>query len=290
MVTLQQAAAEAQAPAQNRSGFAIRSHGVTDRGRRRDRNEDQFLIATLTQALRVRESSVETKGVHCGEPRGHLFVVADGMGGHAAGDQASTLAVRTVEAFVVDSLNWCARLRGDGVALLEEFQKAVQRADDDVVTATREHPELRGMGTTLTLAYLAGEDLFIAHAGDSRCYLLRHGKLHQLTHDHTLVQAMVERGVISQEEAATHQLRHIVANVVGGDEAGVHAELHKLVLERGDRILLCSDGLTTMVADREVAATVHSSRDPEQACRRLVDRANELGGKDNVTVIVVHCD
>src|SRR4029077_7806012 len=134
---------------------------------------------TLTQALQVRESSVDDKGVQCGEPRGHLFVVADGMGGHAAGDQASALAVRTIESFAVDSLNWCARLRGDGNALLTEFQKALNKANKDVAVAIREHPELQGMGTTVTVAYLVGNELFVAHAGDSRCYMLRHHVLYQ---------------------------------------------------------------------------------------------------------------
>jgi PPM family protein phosphatase len=271
-----------------RTSISLISHGLTDQGRRRRTNEDQFLISTLTHALCVRKSSVEQQEVQCGEPRAHLFVVADGMGGHAGGDQASAMAVQSIEDCMVDSLNWCAQLRGDGSGLLEEFQKALKKADRDLAGAVRAHPELRGMGTTVTLAYVVGNELFIAHAGDSRCYLLRDRKLHLLTHDHTLVQAMVDRGIISQEEAATHHLRHVIANVVGGADAGVNVELHKLVLEPGDRLLLCSDGLSGMVENEEIATILDRSERPETACHRLVDRANEQGGKDNITAVVVY--
>lgn len=266
----------------------VTAHGLTDQGCRRGNNEDQFLIATLTHTLRVRETSVDQPATQSGEPRGHLFVVADGMGGHAGGQQASALAVHTVEACIVNSLAWCARLRADGNQLLDEFQKALKIADEKVVTEARSHPELHGMGTTLTLAYVVGRELFVAHVGDSRCYLLRKGLLYRLTRDHTLVQEMVRRGILKEEEAASHNLRHVVANAVGGHDMGVDVELHKLGLDESDRLLLCSDGLTEMVPEAEIASILQSSANTQDACKLLVDRANAMGGKDNITVVVVH--
>jgi protein phosphatase len=126
----------------------------------------------------------------------------------------------------------------------------------------------------------------VAHVGDSRCYLLRRGLLYRLTHDHTLVAEMVRRGVIDAQEAAHCGYRHVITNVVGGSDPGVRVEVHKLPLEAGDTLLLCSDGLTEMVPDPEVLAVLQAEADPARACARLVSCANEHGGKDNVTVVV----
>jgi len=269
--------------------LSVRSHGLTDRGRNRESNEDQFLIATLNQALQVQDSSVPQPEMQFGDPQGHLFVVADGCGGHAAGEKASALAVRTIEQFTVDALNWCARLRpgADGDALLGEFHKALSRANDRVYDEGMRRPELRGMATTLTLAYSHGRDLFVAHVGDSRCYLLRCGLLYRLTRDHTLVAEMVRRGHIKAEEAAHHAYRHVVTNVVGGSDPAVQVEVHKLALEVGDCLLLCSDGLTEMASDGEILQVLTTAQpDPAAACERLVKLANDKGGKDNITAVV----
>jgi protein phosphatase len=268
--------------------LTVRSYGRTDKGRTRTSNEDQFLIAVLTKALQVLQTSLRQEDVQYGGTQGYLFLVADGVGGSAAGEQASALAVDTIEHFVLDTLNWCLRLRGqnDGPGLLGEFRKALQQADERLFREADRHPELRGMGTTLTLAYARDWDLFVAHAGDSRCYLLRSGLLYRLTRDHTLVAEMVRRGLLKPEEAAQHGFRHVITNVVGGSDPGVQAEVHKLPLEPGDRLLLCSDGLTEMVSDEEILAVLQSHGDPAAAGGRLIDRANEQGGKDNITVVV----
>jgi serine/threonine protein phosphatase PrpC len=270
--------------------LTVRSHGRTDKGRTRTSNEDQFLIAVLTKALQVLQTSLRQEDVQFGGTQGYLFLVADGVGGNAAGEQASALAVDTIEHFVVDTLNWCIRLRGreEGAGLLDEFRKALQQADARLFREADRHPELRGMGTTLTLAYALDRDLFVAHAGDSRCYLLRSGLLYRLTRDHTLVAEMVRRGLIPPEEAAHHSFRHVITNVVGGSDPGVQVDVHKLPLETGDRLLLCSDGLTEMVSDEEVLTVLQAEGDPAAACGRLIDRANEQGGKDNITVVVAH--
>jgi protein phosphatase len=264
----------------------VRCHGRTDPGRVRPNNEDQFLTAVISRALHVQQTSLRQPQVRYSTPQGRLFIVADGVGGNAAGEKASALAVHTVEQFVVEWLSWCMQLRApDGDALLAEFQKALTQADDRLYDESLRRPELSGMATTLTLAYCFGRDLFVAHAGDSRCYLLRGGLLYRLTRDHTLTAELVARGVLSPEEAAESRYRHVVVNVVGG-EHGVEVEVHKLPLEPGDGLLLCSDGLTEMVPEPEILAILMRENDPKAACDRLIDRANELGGKDNVTVVV----
>jgi protein phosphatase len=274
-------------PSGRRRLLTVRSHGMTDPGRKRSHNEDQFLIAALTKALQVQQTSLPEEEVQYSGPLGHLFLVADGVGGNAAGEKASALAVSAIESFVLDTLNWCLQLRSNAAdAVLTEFQHALEQADHKLIHESRRRPELHGMGTTLTLAYCLGDQLFVAHVGDSRCYLLRRGLLYRLTHDHTLVAEMVQRGLIDAKEAAHHGYRHVITNVVGGSDPGVRVEVHKLPLEAGDTLLLCSDGLTEMVPDPEVLSLLQAEADPSRACARLVSRANEQGGKDNVTVVV----
>jgi len=270
-----------------RPPLKVQSHGTTHPGRVRSTNEDQFLVAELTKALHVRQSSLPQRQVHLSSEQGHLFVVADGMGGHAGGEHASALAVDTIEDFMLNTLKWFFRLKGsEADRALAEFQAALARADDRVLREAGRHPELHGMGTTLTMAYSVGSDLFVIHAGDSRCYLFRDRTLHRLTRDHTLVGEMVRQGALQPEQAAHHQLRHVITNVIGGTTPGVQAEVHKVQLEAHDRLLLCSDGLTEMVPEPEIADILHGEPEPSRACQRLVDRANELGGKDNVTVVL----
>lgn len=279
----------AGAPPTERRPLTVFSHGCTDKGKVRSLNEDQFLIATLSKALQVLQSSVGEPDVRIGGPRGYLFLVADGVGGSAAGEKASAMAVNSIENFAIDTLSWCSQLRtgGDGDGLLGEFKTALGQANDRLIREANRRPELHGMATTLTLAYFLGRELFVAHVGDSRCYLLRNNMLYRLTRDHTLVAEMVHRGLLKPEEAAGHAYRHVVTNVVGGDDSGVQAEVHKLSLEGDDCILLCSDGLTEMVPETEILeALLADVRDPTAACDRLVKRAIEKGGKDNVTVVV----
>jgi protein phosphatase len=270
----------------------VRFCGRTDPGRVRSNNEDQFLIAALVRALQVEQTSLPCCGdIRFSPPRGHLFVVADGVGGHAAGERASALAVGVIEDFVVSTLQWCLQLRGVAEdQVLRGFRTALAQADERLFREAERRPELRGMGTTLTAAYCRDAELFVAHAGDSRCYLLRDGALARLTRDHTLVGEMLRQGMLGREEAAQHRLRHVVTNVVGGSEAGVHADVSHLTLQPGDALLLCSDGLTEMVPDADIRDALAALEGPEACCRRLIDMANEQGGRDNVTVVVARFD
>ncbi len=272
----------------NHLQLAVRSFGLTDRGKVRDNNEDQFLIATLVKALQVQCTSLPQPKLQHSSDRGNLFVVADGMGGHAGGKRASALAIDSVETFVLEHIQWFAQLKGRGEdQVLDDFQRALAQANSRVLAEAAARPALKDMGTTLTLAYSLNDDLFVAHVGDSRCYLYRNGVVHRLTKDHTLVEELVRRGLLNAEDADKHDMRHVITNAVGGTSADVKVELHRVGLQIGDGVLLCSDGLTNMVSDEEIAGVLRAEADPEQACRQFVARANEAGGRDNITVIYV---
>jgi protein phosphatase len=269
----------------------VTSFGLTDRGRTRPVNEDQFLIAELAKALQVRQSSLNQPKVQYSSGRGYLFAVADGMGGHAGGQRASALAIDQIESFMLETLRQFVCCEGqDRKELPADLSEALGQADARVCAEARRHPELHGMGTTLTMAYSCENELFIVHVGDSRAYLLRAGVLHRLTHDHTMAQEMVRMGVLQAAEVAHHQWRHVITNAVGGNEPGVKVEVHKVRLEPGDCLLLCTDGLTEMVSDEEITALLQAAGEPREVCERLVARANERGGKDNITAVVARYD
>jgi serine/threonine protein phosphatase PrpC len=271
--------------------LAVSAFGVTDKGKVRSTNEDQFLIAELTKAMRVWQTSLPEPKVQVGEERAHLFLVADGMGGHQAGERASALAVAAIENFTLNSFKWFFGTDGiEAKKVLAQFQSAFSRADVEIAETAAAHPELRGMGTTVTMAFQLGAQLCVVHAGDSRAYLHRQRELHQLTRDHTLVADLIRTGVLQPDQAAGHHLRHVITNVIGGPEAGVKVEARALQLQDGDRLLLCSDGLTEMVTDDTIAAILNADRAPEAAATKLLERANEGTAPDNITLVVVGFD
>jgi PPM family protein phosphatase len=266
---------------------AVRSFGLTDAGKVREHNEDQFLIASLVKSLQIEQTSLPQPDIQQSSDRGHLFIVADGMGGHAAGERASALAIGSVEGFVLQAFQWFTELTSQGEQdILRDFRRALALANNRVLADAAQHPEFSGMGTTLTLAYTFGTELFVAHVGDSRCYLFREGKLHRLTSDHTFAEELLKAGLLSPNQVQNHRWRHALTNAVGGSAAELSVELHKLGLAAGDRLLLCSDGLTNMVTDETIARVIQEADAPEAACRRLVDEANEAGGRDNITVVL----
>jgi protein phosphatase len=262
----------------------------TDAGKVRPDNQDQFLVARLAKAMRVHATSLPANdAIRLGDDRGALMVVADGMGGHAAGERASALAVNSIESFVLNSLQWFFRLHvGEETFLLQELREALKQADRTLVDWAEIEPDLAGMGTTLTLAFSVDDRLFLAHAGDSRAYLFRDGELEQLTRDHTLVQAMVDAGLMSERQARQDRRRHVVTNALGGPTPGARAEVDKLTLKDGDTILLCTDGLTGPVEDAQIAAVLAERPEPEDACDALIDLALARGAPDNVTAVVAH--
>src|SRR5262250_556980 len=210
----------------------VRVAGITDKGRVREANEDQFVVASLTSALQIHATSLPQPALLFGgaRVRGHLFIVADGMGGHAGGREASAIAVWTIEDFLLNTLRWFFRLQGaEGV--LNEFQNALRAADERVFATAADRPDLHGMGTTVTMAYAVDHTIYVAHVGDSRLYILRGGQLYQVTNDHTVTAELLRRHIIDAEHAATHPMRNVVTNSVGGDAPGVRPEVHKIPLE-----------------------------------------------------------
>jgi PPM family protein phosphatase len=270
--------------------LVTRVFGRSDVGREREANEDRFLIAAPVSTL---WNKAEKRGREApfADIEGELFVVADGMGGHAGGAHASALAVEAVETSLISTLSWLfalGDLRGTDIDVLEQMNAALRSADARVCEAAARTPAHREMGTTLTMAYRFGGWLFVAHAGDSRCYVLRRGVLHRITHDHTLVSDLVRQGMMGSEEAEHHELRHLVTNAIGGAGAGagVRSEGHRVRIQADDVVLLCTDGLTEMVTDLEIRLVLEGFRDPKSACDRLVAAANDHGGLDNITAIV----
>jgi protein phosphatase len=268
---------------------AIKFGAMTDCGKVRSNNEDHFLVARLSKSMRVCKTSLPGEGeTQFSEEEGYLMVVADGMGGHAAGERASALAVGSIEGFVLNTLKWFLHLSGDDEhQLVTELRQSLESADRTVIERARSNRAFYGMGTTLTMAFSVATDLFIVHAGDSRAYLFRDGELEQLTSDDTVVQVLVDAGVISPEDAKHHNRRHVVTNVIGGPGEGVSVEIQKLKLLDGDTVLYCTDGLTEPVDDHAIAEILHHHPDPEDACTQLVELALSRGAPDNVTAVVV---
>ena len=274
-----------------RPQLVLKAFGITDTGRVRDNNEDQFLIAELTKSMHVWQTSLTEPRLEVGEERAHLMLVADGMGGHRAGERASAIAVMAIEQFTLNTFRWFFDTNSSGAqGVLAQFQAALSQADAKIFEEAAEHPELKGMGTTLTMAFQLGAQLCIVHVGDSRAYLYRAGRLHQLTKDHTLIAEMVSSGTITEDEAATHHLRHLITNAVGGPNKGVKVEARALVIQAGDRVLLCSDGLTEMLDSDAIMAVLEAEPLPENAARALLTQANDAGGRDNITVLVARFD
>ncbi|MCA9672387.1 MAG: serine/threonine-protein phosphatase [Myxococcales bacterium] len=245
--------------------WILRAAGLTDTGQKREANEDAF-------ALHTDEA---------------LFVVADGMGGHVAGAEASKLVVDLV------SEHWRNK-RPDAQPdppALRDVSAALKQALVDVGEAFRHKasttPDLNGMGATLVMLLFDGDRIHIAWGGDSRAYRLRRGKLEQLTADHTMVGALLREGAIDPEAAKAHPARNKLVNYVGMRGRPFEPELTACAVALDDRYLLCSDGLTGMVDDTHIAAVLDSGVAAAQACKSLVARANEAGGKDNITAVII---
>jgi protein phosphatase len=270
------------------ANVAGRSHA----GRVRSKNEDHFLVVRFGRFLESLESNLPADDVPARvEEHGYAMAVADGMGGHAAGEEASRFAITTLLNLVLTTPDWI--LRADEPPLANEIMrraaKRLKQVDRALVDQAENVPRFQGFGTTMTLAANIGNGLFVAHIGDSRAYVLRRGILHQLTRDHTLVRELYEAGVITYSQAASHRLRHVLTRNLGADRIA-KPDVQKFALESGDRLLLCSDGLSEMVGNDAIAAALSDHADSSTKCDRLIDLALAAGGKDNVTAIVAQYD
>lgn len=264
----------------------IDCHGLTDLGRRRRVNQDQFLVADLSRSLLVRQSTLpyEDSTLLTAERRTHLLLVADGLGGGPAGDRASSLAVRTVVRYVLDVMPWFHQLEHREDDLEAELTRALQRCQASVEAEVAENPAERGMATTLTMAYVVWPRLYVVHVGDSRCYLFRDGRLARITRDHTVGRRLAEE--FGLEGGDWLEWGSVMWNVIGGTSKELRPEVYKARLRPGDTLLLCTDGLTREVPDDAIAGLLDSRGPARDVCRKLVERANEAGGHDNITVVV----
>jgi PPM family protein phosphatase len=267
-----------------RADFGAVSHA----GKVRPKNEDHFLVFRLRRDREAMLTNIPADQLpeHTGEA-GYSMIVADGMGGMAAGEVASRLAITTALKLVHRSPKWGFRInQKEAREFFERINCYLREIDRTLTERAYADPRLFGMGTTLTAAFSTGVDLFIIHLGDSRAYLYRNGELQRLTRDHTLAQAMADAGYIAPEDVRRHRRRNTLTNYLGGRHGRVKADLRWLRLADGDRLLLCTDGLTEMVDDRSIARILRERDRPGEAAQALLDEALEQGGKDNVTVIV----
>ncbi|HYM62079.1 MAG TPA: Stp1/IreP family PP2C-type Ser/Thr phosphatase [Thermoanaerobaculia bacterium] len=246
----------------------LEAYGLTHVGRQRQHNEDSFLV----------------------EDKAHLFLVADGMGGHAAGEIASRIAVDSISEFILhtkeDDGTWPHAYDENLKRSTNRLMAAVRIANQRVLEAMRKDARLRGMGTTVVACLADETTMSVAHVGDSRAYLIRGQQLSRITNDHSWVFEQVQAGMLTEAEAEKHPLRNVITRALGG-ALQVTPDASEIQPEAGDIFLLCSDGLTGMVPEDEILRLVADSGGLEQSCQLLIDKANERGGLDNVTAILV---
>ena len=247
----------------------VKAYGLTHVGRQRQHNEDSFLV----------------------EDGARLYLVADGMGGHAAGEIASRIAVDSISEFILhtkeDDGTWPHGYDEQFGRTTNRLMAAVRMANTRVLEAMRKDARLRGMGTTVVACMADNAKMSFAHVGDSRAYLVRDGKLSRITNDHSWVFEQVQAGMLTEAEAEKHPLRNVITRALGG-ALQVTPDASEIEIRSGDVYLLCSDGLTGMVPEDEILRVVADNKnDLEAACKELIDAANERGGLDNVTAILV---
>ncbi len=239
------------------------AYAKTHKGKVRGNNEDAYFVSDMSPKL---------------------FIVADGMGGHKAGEVASQVAVETVRDFVQQEFE-----RADDSAQIDEMlMNSIRHANAKVYTLSREEEALEGMGTTLTMLYIDRDTLYFAHVGDSRAYILKDGKLEQITDDHSLVGQLLRAGTITEEQARVHPQKNILTNAVGTALTVEIDLLHRI--SDGGVVLLCTDGLTTHLDENQITDIMLAGETLETICGALVDKANEAGGQDNITVVAVDCN
>ena len=264
-----------------RPGVRLRLAGRTDVGITRDHNEDAFAYLDLSTG----QADAEARdGVIDAGARGVIIVVADGMGGAAAGEIASEMAVEAVlDTFRAQWMNGVSR---ETNTFVETLRDAADTANHRIFAYAGAHPQHAGMGTTATIAGLLGNSLYLAQVGDSRAYIVRDGVALQITKDQSLMQQLIEAGEMTPDQAEVSERRNIILQALGPDSS-VRPDFTQQPLARGDTLVLCSDGLTTHLRATDIARILAASLDPDDACDQLIAAANAEGGHDNITVVVV---
>ena len=259
--------------------IVVQVFAQTDVGQTREHNEDSFIVVNLSEGEPLRFDRLVEQA---SDPSATLFMVADGMGGAAAGEVASATAVDVVLRHLREKFSEQRTVAPADLAA--ELARAAEKANWSIFQQAANKPELRGMGTTATIAALLNDTLYLAQVGDSRAYLIRHGVATQLTKDQSLMQKLIEAGELTEEEALLSERRNIILQALG-PEANVKVDVTMQPLRRGDVLLLCSDGLSGLVRPDDMARAVEEELDLSVACDRLIAMANDQGGPDNITVV-----
>jgi serine/threonine protein phosphatase PrpC len=274
----------------------IRSAGRTDVGKKRESNQDHFLIADLNKSMLVQSTSLnlsEQSRLY-GMSYGKLFMVADGMGGHQGGSRASRLAIDLLINQLLNSMHWFFQMDRDQEqreqGFIQDLKSLLKRAHEGIEQESLQVAERKGMGTTLTMAYVIWPWMYVVHAGDSRCYLMRDEQIYQLTQDHTVSNQLVANGGMTRAEADRSPWSNVLYNALGAGAAGVEPDVHKVALQPHDTILLCTDGLYRYIPEEELSTLLLSELEPSECCRALIEVANFRGGADNSTVIVARLE
>ncbi|HSE33425.1 MAG TPA: protein phosphatase 2C domain-containing protein [Pyrinomonadaceae bacterium] len=269
--------------------FTAELGAASHKGHLRANNEDSYLLMQFGRSLERLATNLDENLL---EPNysltGYGLMVADGMGGMAAGEVASRLALSKLVELIADTSDWILALKHekDARIVLKRMTDRFFQIDKILKDEAKVDDTLEGMGTTLTVAGTLGRDLVVGHVGDSRAYLLREQTLKQLTTDHTLGQALIDAGVASSDDPATRSMRHVLTAAIGSLDDRIEPQVQRFKLRRGDQLLLCTDGLTAMVDDEIIANVLRRQESAQSACDDLIDLALGAGGSDNVTVLL----
>ena len=263
----------------------LRVAACSDKGLVRKNNEDRYLALKVTRSTTPVVTNIDPAQLQfVPEQIRWSLAVADGMGGHAAGEVASTLALTLAVKLAQQGTQWFVQIgEEEAKAVIERVEAIMSTVDRAIAQQSRQHARLKGMGTTMTVAIVVTDQLFTFHVGDSRCYLLRNGQLQRLTRDQTMTQQLVDAGLLPPEALHTHTMRHVLTQAMGTGDVVIEAQ--HLQVEQGDRLLLASDGLTDGVSDEQIQRIL-SNGDCDAACKALMEGALASGGRDNITVIV----
>lgn len=240
---------------------------LTDVGQVRTVDEDSILSANLS-------FGVNSKSTHF-----HLLVVADGMGGHAKGEEASKIALNTISKTVIPELL-------SEIPLTELLKIGIQNANQDILDYIDKNPETSGMGTTSVCAIVKDNEVYLANVGDSRAYVISDDEIRRVTKDHSYVQELVDSGEITEEESREHPKKNVITKAVG-IMSSVEPDMMRLTLDPDESLLLCCDGVIAHLDDNDIHKIINDSDDPQNACQKIVDLANERGGSDNISLILL---
>ena len=262
--------------------------GLSHTGHVRTNNEDHYLVVRLERSLKTMMTNlIDVSLPERFEEVAYGMLVADGMGGYAAGEVASSMALVKLIELAIETPDWVMRMqqRENADIVMQRMTERFRIIDSAMRVQAESDPSLAGMGTTLTVVASLGAELFVGHLGDSRAYLFRNERLHQLTRDNTLAQELIDAGIARAEDTATQAMRHVLtAALAAGEQAD--PQVQRFHLSDGDQILLCTDGLTGMVRDQTIATVLNDAESATAACQTLIDLALAAGGSDNTTVVL----